>query len=224
MSHKRGFTVFDLVLLVIIGGFAMVLIFFGMLLPALARGREEARRIRCRNKLNQLAKGMATYLVEHGDNRVYPCPLGRGRRPKDYNGAEWLASLYWAGTVPDPGIFLCPSSGDTNHKGKDIGKTKIAKAFGSQTVSYAGMHYYSTTDAKGKHMPAAIRDDFPPSMPMASDDTQGTINHGERDNGGMCVLFFSGHVDFKTNADVDLVKGVGDRGTKPKNLLWMLRN
>ena len=234
MNRRRGFTVFDLVILLIILGLILVLLVvtLPLMLPALARAREEARRIRCRNNLNQLAKGMATYLVEHGDNRVFPCPLGRGRKPKDYNGAEWLASLYWAGTVPDPGIFLCPSTSDTNHRGKDIGKTRIAKAFGSQTVSYAGMHYRSLTDAKGKHIAAAIRDDFPPSMPMASDDTQGTINHGTRNNGGMCVLFFDSHVDFKTNTEIDLVKGVGahkplrlDRfGRRLRPLLWQLRN
>lgn len=44
----------------------------GMFLPALARVREEARRIRARNNLNQIAKAMATYLNEHGDNRWYP--------------------------------------------------------------------------------------------------------------------------------------------------------
>ncbi len=43
----------------------------GMALPALAENRGEARRIRSRNNLNQLAKASATYLNEFGDNRFY---------------------------------------------------------------------------------------------------------------------------------------------------------
>ncbi|MBM4038718.1 MAG: hypothetical protein FJ290_09400 [Planctomycetes bacterium] len=43
----------------------------GMAFPALADARTEARRIRSRNNLNQLAKASATYLNEFGDNRFY---------------------------------------------------------------------------------------------------------------------------------------------------------
>ena len=50
----------------------IIVVLAGMLLPSLARSREEARMIRARNNLNQIAKAMATYLNEHGDNRFYP--------------------------------------------------------------------------------------------------------------------------------------------------------
>jgi len=178
---------------------------------ALGTAREEARRIRCRNNLHQLAKGMAMYL-DWGDNRFYTCPLGRGGDPGGYNGAEWFAALYWTGTVPDPGVFICPSSGDTNHDGADIGSTRTTAAFGSQTVSYAGMHWRSITPTGG-----AIRDDFPPTEVMASDDTEGTINHGEA---GMCVMFFDSHVEWRTADKLDPRTAVGQKG----GLLEKLRN
>ncbi|MBL7223256.1 MAG: prepilin-type N-terminal cleavage/methylation domain-containing protein [Candidatus Brocadiae bacterium] len=220
MKKRNGFTLIELLVVI-----AIIAILAGMLLPALARAREEARRIRCRNNLNQLAKGFATYLNEHGDNRFYPCPLGRGTDPGDYNGAEWLASLYWCGTIPDPGVFVCPSSPDTNDNGDDIGTHKATGDFGSQTVSYAGMHYRSQTNATGNPIQGAIRDDFPPNMPMGCDDTQGAINHGEKNNGGMAILFFDSHVEFKTNTELDLETGVGDQGSGPrKPLLWQLKN
>ena len=206
---------------------AIIAILAAMLLPALARAREEARRIRCRNSLHQISKGMATYLFEHGDARYYSFPLGRGTRPDDFNGAEWLASLYWTAVVPDPGVFVCPSSPDTNDMGADLGTyTADPRTFGSQTVSYAGMHYRSMTNSSGMHIEDAIRDDFPPNMPMASDDTQGSVNHGEARNGGMSVLFFDSHVEFKTNTEVDLETGVGASGGYGgfKPLLWQLRN
>jgi len=204
------------------GGLALVMvvaILAAMLLPALARAREEARRIRCRGNLHQIARGMFTYLNEHGDNRYYPFPLGRGTRPDDFSGAEWLASLYWTDVIPDPGVFICPSSPDTNDNGADLGEDRAEPGvFGEQTVSYAGMHYRSVTKQDGS--PDAIKDDFPPDQPMASDDTQGSVNHGGRRNGGMSVLFFDSHVEFKTNREVDLERGVGQTG----GLLELLRN
>ncbi|HPD14128.1 MAG TPA: hypothetical protein PLE19_04225 [Planctomycetota bacterium] len=47
----------------------------GITLPALTTARTEARLIRDRNNLNQIALGCATYLNEHGDNRWYPKSL-----------------------------------------------------------------------------------------------------------------------------------------------------
>jgi len=186
-----------------------------------ARPIEEARRIRCRNNLHQLAKGMAVYLNSYGDGRWYPFPLGRGLEPHDFSGAEWLASLYWTGTVSDPAVFNCPVSPDINHCGEDLGSTHAVRGrFGSQTVSYAAMHYKSLTDEAGNPEPGAIPADFPPNEPMACDDTEGTINHGTATNVGMAVLFFDSHVEFWTNTKIDLRRGVGMKGGP----LWRLRN
>ncbi len=193
-----------------------------LVLPHFARMREEPARIRCANNLHQLAKGMATYLEEHGDNRWYPCPLDRTIARGDDNGAEWLASLYWTGVVPDPGVFVCPSSPDTNEDGADIGSFMAAATFGSQTVSYAGMHYRSSRDALDRTTAEALPSDYPSNKPMASDDTQGDVNHGTLANGGMRVLFFDFHVEFMTGEDIDLRYAVGD--TSPGALLRELRN
>ena len=200
----------------------VLLLFLLCLAPDLCRpgAPEEARRSRCRSNLSLLARGLATYLSEHGDGRWYPFPLGLGTRPDDFNGAEWLASLYWTGIVPAPGIYLCPSSGDRNRRGRDIGAAGAAPTFGSRTVSYASMHYRSLTDADGRPTPGAVPHDFPPNMPMACDDTQGAVNHGPANNGYMSVLFFDTHVEGKTSTEVDLERGVGQKG----GLLWRLRN
>ena len=132
---------------------------------------------------------------------------GRGIDPGGYNGAEWLASLYWQGrdatgvltsVMPDPGVFICPSSPDTNNMGADLGTyTADPRTFGSQTVSYAGMHYRSLTDAAGRPTDGAIRDDFPPNMIMAWDRKPFVM-------GKRSVLFFDSHVEFRTNTEIDL--------------------
>ena len=219
MKTTRGLTLAELLVTVLV-----VAVLGTVLILVLRHRARTARvyrgRIRCRNDLNQLAKGVYTYLNEHGDNRWLPCPLGRGARPDDYSGAEWLASLYWTGIVPDPYVFVCPGTEDENDEGRDIGTHRIAATFGSQTVSYAAMHYRSLTDASGQTMPGAIRDEFPPNLPMACDDTEGTINHGDATYGAMNVLFFDTHVEFKVSPDIDIERGVGKKG----GLLWQLRN
>lgn len=225
MKKRQGFTLIELLVVI-----AIIAILAGMLLPALARAREEARRIRCRNNLNQLAKGMATYLNEHGDNRFYPWPAGRegcgDETTPDFGGAEWLATLYWTRVLPDPGVYICPSSPDTNENGQNLGDYGCGNEEGTwegdsgklkpEAVSYAGMGDVSVAvyertklGRTGVASYIAIRDDFPPNETMACDDTEGSINHGERQNGGMAVLFFDSHVDFWTHTKVDLEQGVG---------------
>ncbi len=222
MSARKGFTLTELIVCVgalAIGAFLLAEALTG----EFSRTRSPDRRGRCRSNLNQLAKGMATYLNEFGDNRFYPWLAGRPGcgtvANPNFTGAAWLASLYWTQIIPDWGVFLCPSSDDNNDQGKQLGSsgTPGGRPLSAHAVSYAGMNHlsvgaYLTTklsrpSSAGKVL--AIRDDFPPNEPMASDDTEEPINHGERDNGGMAVLFFDSHVEYWTHTRVDLEHGVG---------------
>jgi prepilin-type processing-associated H-X9-DG protein len=222
-SHRKvaraGLTIVELVIVVLV-----IAAIAAILVRELSIPRAEARWLRCQENFHQLAKGMVEYFGQ-GDNRFYPCPLGRGSRPNDFNGAEWLAALYWTGVVSDPDVFLCPGSGDTNARGKDIGRKKAndcGGAFGSQTISYAGLWWRSVRTVEG----GALRDDFTAGEPMACDDTQGAINHG--DAGGMNVLFMDSHVSFKQTPEVDITSQHGSVGqgfpNPPKTLLWRLKN
>jgi len=233
MARSRGITLAEMLLTVLVLGLAVALLAY-----ALMRPRWDNTRVSCRARLNQISKGMATYLNEYGDNRFYPCPLGRGLEPNDYSGAEWLASLYWTTCIPDPGIFLCPSALDwSDDQESDLGRHHaVTGRFGPQTVSYAGMHYHSMTDASGRPIPAPIRDDFPPNEVMACDDTEGQVNHGPRySNPGMNVLFFDSHAEFWPQGGppswdyvaqafpgwtTDIEQSVGQKGGP----LWRLRN
>ena len=180
--------------------------------------RAQDRKARCTFNLNKLAIGLTLYRMNH--DGFYPCPLGRSRTPNDYSGAEWLATLYWVRRVENPDVFLCPSSGDANHRGTDLGASKAPPSFGSQTVSYAGLHYRSLNDSAGRRIASAIQDDLPPGAPIASDDTQGTINHGRRGEIGMNILFADTHIEFRSSSRIDARQGVG----RKNGLLWQLRN
>ncbi|HPD16709.1 MAG TPA: hypothetical protein PLE19_17280 [Planctomycetota bacterium] len=218
---KRGtVTLTEVLVITLVVGIALAAV-----LHVVTLRREESRRITCRNHLNCNAKAMATYLNSYGDDKWYPWPMGRGLRPDGFTGAEWFATNYWLGIHPSPACYLCPSSGDTNHDGRDLGTDRaVPGLFGSQTVSYAAMGnrsvgiYLASRVGKGASYATSklpIHDDFPPNEVMASDDTEGTPNHGGQ---GMAVLFFDSHVEYWTRDRIDPELSVGVSGTEPVHL------
>jgi len=186
-----------------------------------ARDRESARRILCGNNLRRLASGMFRYsdVLEAGNYLSFP--LGRGIAHDDFTGAEWLASLYWTDFVEEPSAFLCPASTDDNQGGTDLGRERAPVGrFGPGTVSYAGMHYGTLTCQDVPSRKILPRHTFTGQAPMACDDTEDPINHGTCSNGGMNIIFFDGHVEFQSSAQLDLQRAVGLNG----GLLQDLRN
>lgn len=223
MDRRGGVTLREVLLVTLGLGIGVAILLH--VLHVVTFRREESRRIKCRNHLNCMAKCMATYLAECGDNRFYPWPMGRGLKPDSFTGAEWRATHFWVRIHPDPNCFLCPSSGDTNHDGRDLGTNRaIPGLFGSQTVSYAAFGdrsvgiYLASKLGKGASYATSklpIRDDFPPNEVMASDDTEGTPNHGGQ---GMAVLFFDSHVEYWTRDRIDPELSVGVSGTEMVHL------
>ncbi|MBM4032516.1 MAG: hypothetical protein FJ291_12125 [Planctomycetes bacterium] len=74
---------------------AIGLVLAGMFLPVMSAARSEARRTRARNNLNQIAKAMATYLNEAGDNRFYP---------------NTLRALRKSNIIPDDSVWFDPTT------------------------------------------------------------------------------------------------------------------
>ncbi|MBM4038944.1 MAG: prepilin-type N-terminal cleavage/methylation domain-containing protein [Planctomycetes bacterium] len=217
MRKRAGLTLAEL----LIGVFALA-IAAGLLCYGVHAKRDEAMRIRCRNSLNQLAKGMATYVPDCADNRFYPWPAARPgcgtKASPDFGGAEWLTMLYWTKIIPDPGVYICPMSPDENGEGTKLGSEGCpgGKPLPEDAVSYAslgdrsvGIYLVSKMEKAAAYATSklAIRDDFPPNEPMMCDDTEGAVNHGRARS--MNVLFFDSHVEYWTHTRVDLETGVG---------------
>ena len=89
-TRKRGFTLIELLVVI-----AIIAILAAMLLPALSRSKESARRIVCLNHLKQLALATVMYVSESGG--FYPSSNGPDKWP------EAIRPGY-----EDPRILTCP--------------------------------------------------------------------------------------------------------------------
>jgi prepilin-type processing-associated H-X9-DG protein len=178
----------------------------GMLLPALGRARDEARKVRCQSNLSQLAKAANLYLLKYGGNECYPEPA------RSFRGTDGLAVLYWTDIIDDPTVFHCPAQGTAQPLQKvgtgENGALLVDRWDGSLTghcIEYAGRG--RSADADGQFLDGASTESFTESALGSDQPFACDLNENHSD--GINVVFFDSHVEFLPDAGQYVGRGSG---------------
>jgi len=118
MKTKKAFTLVELLVVI-----AIIALLMSILMPALAKVREQAENIRCAAHLRQQGIALYSYSVNNGK---YPLPILQGfwpfgglgwnetRLPLSLNDSRWQpagqAALIIGKHIDDPKFFFCPAA------------------------------------------------------------------------------------------------------------------
>ncbi len=194
MTKRKGFTIIELLVVI-----AIIAILAGMLLPALGRARDEARKVKCASNLKGIAQAMNLYLNKYGGTSMFAIPAD------SFRGDCWLVSLYWCGIITEPKLFLCPATDDGGiiSPDKPTGANWDKDKVDDTACSYAGL--CKNSGKAGRDTRAFTESSISQSSMLGSDDDDLIENHSD----GMSVVFFDSHVEFKTGEKADTYEKLG---------------
>lgn len=212
MKRNKGFTIIELLVVIAIIG-----ILASMLLPAISRIRDEAKKKSCMNNLRQIGLNLLNYNQSEGQNRWFPTGSAQPMAVDDVVGRQFVVAL-WNPSDPDlkeKKIYMCPSNPSLGALGssgaKGVYKVDGTKSYTPGTApdgepidtNYLGWDEKQTkanTPATATLAPKAATRAGTSFGLICDQDGATTVTglSGSNHNDGINVLFGDGHVEFLT--------------------------
>jgi len=192
-----------------VGGTAAAAVILGLLIPSLAQGRFEARKVACQAQLRQLGTAITQFVNRDRQNRL---PAVAESGPEAFAGV-YAVRLGEAGLLPNGSVRWCPSLATPKPSEVTLMPIDSVESLEElhqaspdllrQIQRFAGGHYAYTLGVVDEHRlksprfearsSFAVMSDAPPAGFSGRDDLRRLTGHGGE---GINVLFEDGRVQF----------------------------